>query len=62
VKKTSIYLDEELDARLAEAAARERITKAEFIRKALEAAVGQRPRLVGRGSFSKGDEREWQPS
>jgi hypothetical protein len=42
LKKTSIYLDEELDAALARRAAEEGITKAEFIRRTL-AAVVQRP-------------------
>jgi plasmid stability protein len=42
LKKTSIYLDEELDAALARRAAEEGITKAEFIRRTLAAAV-QRP-------------------
>lgn len=43
LKKTSIYLDEELDAALARRAAEEGITKAEFIRRTL-AAVVQRPK------------------
>ena len=43
LKKTSIYLDEELDHRLARRAADEGITKAEFIRRTLAGAV-QRPR------------------
>ena len=43
LKKTSIYLDEELDLGLARRAAEESITKAEFIRQTLAAAV-QRPR------------------
>jgi len=36
VKKTSLYLDPELDARLAQRAADEGLTKAEFIRRGLE--------------------------
>jgi hypothetical protein len=46
LKKTSIYLDEELDHGLARRAADEGITKAEFIRRTLAAAVQrpQRPR------------------
>ena len=36
LKKTSIYLDEDLDHRLARRAADEGITKAEFIRRGLE--------------------------
>jgi hypothetical protein len=42
-KKTSIYLDEDLDERLARRAAEEGITKAEFIRRTLAGAV-QRPK------------------
>lgn len=42
LKKTSIYLDEELDHRLARRAAEEGVTKAEFIRRTLSGAV-QRP-------------------
>jgi hypothetical protein len=46
LKKTSIYLDEELDHGLARRAAEEGITKAEFIRRTLAGAVQrpQRPR------------------
>jgi ribbon-helix-helix CopG family protein len=43
LKKTSIYLDEDLDHRLARRAADEGITKAEFIRRTLAGAV-QRPK------------------
>ena len=43
LKKTSIYLDEDLDQALARRAAEEGITKAEFIRRTLAAAV-QRPK------------------
>jgi predicted DNA-binding protein len=43
LKKTSIYLDEELDQALARRAAEEGVTKAEFIRRTLAAAV-QRPK------------------
>jgi hypothetical protein len=43
LKKTSIYLDEDLDHRLARRAADEGITKAEFIRRTLTAVV-QRPK------------------
>lgn len=42
-KKTSIYLDEDLDERLARRAAEDGITKAEFIRRTLAGAV-QRPK------------------
>lgn len=46
-KKTSIYLEEELDQALAARAAEEGISKAEFIRRNLQNAVArsQRPRL-----------------
>ena len=43
LKKTSIYLDEELDSQLARRAAEEGVTKAEFIRRTLSGAV-QRPK------------------
>src|SRR3954447_16286581 len=43
VKKTSIYLEPELDEALARRAADEGLTKAEFIRRTLAGAV-QRPR------------------
>jgi hypothetical protein len=45
VKKTSIYLDPDLDDALARRAADEGLTKAEFIRRTLAGAV-QRPRRV----------------
>lgn len=41
MKKTSIYLEDELDAALALRAAEEGVTKAEFIRRALGDAVGR---------------------
>lgn len=46
-KKTSIYLDEELDWALAARAAEEGVSKAEFIRRNLEVVVlrPRRPRL-----------------
>ncbi len=46
-KKTSIYLDEELDQALAARAAEEGVSKAEFIRRNLEVVVARpkRPRL-----------------
>jgi len=55
MKKTSIYLEPELDAALSRMADRQGITKAELIRRSLRAAVGgdSRPRLaaigIGRG-------------
>ena len=47
LKKTSIYLDEELDQALAAKAAEEGMTKAEFIRRNLEVVVSRprRPRI-----------------
>jgi hypothetical protein len=50
-KKTSIYLDEDIDERLARRAAEEGITKAELIRRTLWAAVRRpsrtKPRAIG---------------
>jgi Ribbon-helix-helix protein, copG family len=43
VKKTSLYLEPDLDAALARRAADEGLTKAEFIRRTLAGAV-QKPR------------------
>lgn len=43
MKKTSLYLDEELDHALARRAAEEGVTKAELIRRTLAGAV-ERPR------------------
>lgn len=45
MKKTSVYIEDELDDALALRAAEEGITKAEFIRRTLSGAV-QRPRRV----------------
>lgn len=55
LKKTSIYIDEELDEALAAKAAEEGVSKAEFIRRNLEVAVSRakRPR-IGVGIFSVG--------
>ena len=44
LKKTSIYLDEELDQALARKAAEENITKAEYIRRTLSTSVVRRRR------------------
>ena len=44
MKKTSIYLDHELDRALARLAASQGITKAEVIRRALASAVDGQPR------------------
>jgi hypothetical protein len=51
VKKTSLYLSPDLDARLAPRAAEEGMTKAEFIRRTLEGATTRptRVRPVGAG-------------
>jgi hypothetical protein len=55
LKKTSIYLDEELDQALARRAAEDGITKAELIRRQLETAVARprRPR-ISVGLFNSG--------
>jgi Ribbon-helix-helix protein, copG family len=45
VKKTSLYLDPDLDEALARRAADEGLTKAEFIRRTLAGAV-QKPRRI----------------
>jgi plasmid stability protein len=51
VKKSSIYLAPELDRALTHAAARHNVSKAEFIRETLTAAVADelavRPRAIG---------------
>jgi hypothetical protein len=51
VKKSSIYLDPELDRALSHAAARQKLSKAEFIRQTLTAAVADeavvRPTGIG---------------
>jgi hypothetical protein len=51
LKKTSIYLDEDLDQGLARKAAEEGVTKAEYIRRTLSSAVERprRPRVKGIG-------------
>ncbi len=51
--KTSVYLDVELDRALTQAAGRERLSKAEFIRRALTGAVTelQAARPMARGVF-----------
>jgi hypothetical protein len=51
VKKTSVYLEEQLDEALALRAAEEGVTKAEFIRRTLTGAVGRttrpKPGIIG---------------
>jgi Ribbon-helix-helix protein, copG family len=44
VKKTSLYLDPQLDEALARRAAEEGVTKAELIRRTLSAAIQRPPR------------------
>lgn len=48
MKKTSVYLEEELDEALARRAAEEGVTKAEFIRRTLSGAVGRPSRPVSK--------------
>ena len=45
MKKTSLYLDPDLDEALARRAADEGLTKAEFIRRALTGALSRPPRV-----------------
>jgi hypothetical protein len=56
VKKTSLYLDPDLDEALARRAADEGLTKAEFIRRTLAAAMqrSQRPKPHGVGLVDDG--------
>ncbi len=44
MKKTSLYIDPEVDRALARRAAAEGITKAELVRRVLAATVAERPR------------------
>lgn len=44
MKKTSVYLDADIDREVARAAGEAGVTKAEYIRRALRAAVESRPR------------------
>lgn len=48
MKKTSVYLEEQLDEALALRAAEEGVTKAEFIRRTLSGAVGRPSRPVSK--------------
>lgn len=48
MKKTSVYLEEQLDEALALRAAEEGVTKAEFIRRTLTGAVGRPSRPVSK--------------
>lgn len=56
MKKTSVYLEEQLDEALALRAAEEGVTKAEFIRRTLTGAVGrpQRPQSKSIGVIDSG--------
>lgn len=53
MKKTSLYIDPEVDRALAQRAVAEGVTKAEFVRRVLAAAVAERtrPRPRARGVF-----------
>ena len=51
VKKTSLYIDPEVDRALERRAVVEGITKAELVRRVLAAAVSGRPRPQARGVF-----------
>jgi hypothetical protein len=51
MKKTSLYIDPEVDRALARRAVAEGVTKAELVRRVLAAAVVERPRPLARGVF-----------
>ncbi|CAA9476191.1 MAG: hypothetical protein AVDCRST_MAG02-4137 [uncultured Rubrobacteraceae bacterium] len=51
MKKTSLYVDPEVDRALDRRARAEGITKAELVRRVLAAAVSERPRPQARGVF-----------
>lgn len=51
MKKTSLYIDPQVDRALSRRASAEGITKAEFVRRVLAAAVSERPRPRARGVF-----------
>jgi hypothetical protein len=51
MKKTSLYIDPEVDRTLDRRAAAEGITKAELVRRVLAAAICGRPRPRARGIF-----------
>ena len=51
MKKTSLYIDPEVDRALARQAAAEGITKAQLVRRVLAAAVIERPRPLAGGVF-----------
>lgn len=51
MKKTSLYIDSEVDRALERRAAAEGVTKAELVRRVLADAVSDRPRALARGVF-----------
>jgi hypothetical protein len=57
VKKTSIYLEPELDEALARRAAEEGLTKAEYIRRTLAGAMDRPKRPKAKGGIFSGDGR-----
>jgi len=57
-KKTSLYINPEVDRALDRRAAAEGVTEAEFVRRVLAAAVSERPRGVFDGPRDLGSEAE----
>ncbi len=57
-KKTSLYINPEVDRALDRRAAAEGVTEAEFVRRVLSAAVSERPRGVFDGPRDLGSEAE----
>lgn len=56
-RKSSLYVDPELDLAITHAAGRHGVTKAEFIRRALARAVGETaPAFTGVGAFRGPDD------
>ncbi len=51
MKKTSLYIDPDVDRALERRAVAEGLTKAELVRRVLADAISQRPRPRGRGVF-----------
>jgi hypothetical protein len=58
VKKTSLYIEDEVDAALGRLAAAEGVPKAEIIRRALRKAADGAPRPMPRG---RGIIKDWPP-
>jgi len=56
MKRTTVKLPDDLDARLRHEAARRKITIAEFTREAIEAHLGGRRRLMAAGAGRSGRE------